>query len=132
MWGLQLPHKKKYTHYVFLALPYCLASLFSSHISIPFYLFTLLNRQDFRSLSLIAVYIVGYTVRSQAGLLWFLTLNIFVFLSTEQRKKYSNSNFIMHETSQYHVEVRSALFLFLFLFWPFLYFKSFRNKAKYL
>uniref|UniRef100_A0A8C6NN69 Epidermal growth factor receptor kinase substrate 8-like protein 2 n=1 Tax=Nothobranchius furzeri TaxID=105023 RepID=A0A8C6NN69_NOTFU len=26
------------------------------------------------------------------------------FLSTEQRKKYSNSNFIMQETSQYHVE----------------------------
>lgn len=33
-----------------------------------------------------------------------------VFFSTEQRKKYSNSNYIMHETSQYHVEVRTALF----------------------
>lgn len=30
----------------------------------------------------------------------------FYFLSTEQRKKYSNSNFIMQETSQYHVEVK--------------------------
>lgn len=25
---------------------------------------------------------------------------------SEQRKKYSNSNVIMHETSQYHVQVR--------------------------
>lgn len=29
---------------------------------------------------------------------------LFLFL-TEQRKKYSNSNIIMHETSQYHVQV---------------------------
>lgn len=29
---------------------------------------------------------------------------LFLFL-TEQRKKYSNSNVIMHETSQYHVQV---------------------------
>lgn len=27
---------------------------------------------------------------------------------SEQRKKYSNSNIIMHETSQYHVQVRPA------------------------
>lgn len=62
------------------------------------------------------VYIVGYTVRSQAGgadFFHFLTFNLAVFSSTEQRKKYSNSNYIMHETSQYHVEVRPALFMFL-------------------
>lgn len=28
-----------------------------------------------------------------------------MFYLTEQRKKYSNSNVIMHETSQYNVEV---------------------------
>lgn len=40
-----------------------------------------------------------------------LSLSIlFLFFSglTEQRKKYSNSNYIMQETSQYHVEVRSV------------------------
>lgn len=32
-------------------------------------------------------------------------LSYFFFSPTEQRKKYSNSNIIMHETSQYHVQV---------------------------
>lgn len=33
---------------------------------------------------------------------------LFLFL-TEQRKKYSNSNIIMHETSQYHVQVSTHM-----------------------
>lgn len=107
------PWNKRYTHYVCLSLPYCRAGLFSSHISVSFHLFTLLKRAT-----------CGVQVSVTTGCLhsrilyilrswWLLTLNTFVFLSTEQRKKYSNSNFIMHETSQYHVEVRSALFLSL-------------------
>lgn len=39
----------------------------------------------------------------------FLCSTLLFSLSTEQRKKYSNSNFIMQETSQYHVEVRATL-----------------------
>lgn len=31
----------------------------------------------------------------------------FLSFFSEQRKKYSNSNIIMHETSQYHVQVSS-------------------------
>ena len=53
---------------------------------------------------------------SQAGFSFLLVYPLLIrlfFLPTEQRKKYSNSNFIMHETSQYHVEVRCVFCLFL-------------------
>lgn len=33
----------------------------------------------------------------------------FLSFLSEQRKKYSNSNIIMHETSQYHVQVSSKI-----------------------
>lgn len=74
------------------------------------------NRQHvvFRCVSLRTVYFMDtqwdHRVRL-VGTRFNIPAFFFFFGFTEQRKKYSNSNYIMHETSQYHVEVRSAVFI---------------------
>lgn len=98
---LQLPHDLLHAHNMWAA--YFLIAL--SALSVPHFV----PSAPFRCVSAECL-LCGYTIRSLSGV---CLVYYFVLSPTEQRKKYSNSNYIMQETSQYHVEVRSAFYVTL-------------------